>query len=282
MGWHEWPLILFTVIAQSAMGAFCWCFVALMAGGLDAERRLRLERRMIVVWGLVALGFAFAAFHLGSPLRAINATFRFGSAAFSNEVVFGSAFAGMGLVAWYLAWRGMGTVQLRNRLYWVTLICCAGFISGMSSFYLMPTVPTWNTPLTVASYVLTTIIGGSAVAATLFAGAGIEHGFLRRGPVKLAAVAIALAVVVVIFQGNSLAGIHSSIRHAAALTPNYASLMALRFVLLFTALALWIRLTVRGGTLTPRLGVSYVLLLMVGELVGRGVFYNLHMTVGLR
>ncbi|WP_341644355.1 dimethyl sulfoxide reductase anchor subunit family protein [Thauera sp. SDU_THAU2] len=282
MGWHEWPLILFTVIAQSAMGAFWWCFGALMFGGLDGESRLRLEKSMIAVWCLVGLGFAFAAFHLGEPFRFINASFRFGVAAFSNEVVFGSAFAAAGLATWYMAWRGIGTVANRKLMYWLTLLFSAGFLFGMSSFYLMPTVPTWNTPLTPMAYILTAIIGGSAVAATLFSRAGVSHGFFRDGPVRLAVVAVVAALLVTIAQSNGLASINSSIKQAAELTPNYAALMALRFVILFSTLALWFRQTRNGSTLSLQGGVLCVALLIIGEIVGRGVFYNLHMTVGLR
>ncbi|TCO99708.1 anaerobic dimethyl sulfoxide reductase subunit C (anchor subunit) [Rubrivivax gelatinosus] len=282
MGWHEWPLILFTVIAQTAMGAFWWCFAALMAGGLDPERRHALEKRMIVVWALVAVGFGFAAFRLGSPLRFINASFRFGAAAFSNEVVFGSLFACAGIATWYLAWKNLATVQLRNRLHGLTLLLSAGFLYGMCSFYLMPTVPTWNTPLTPVAYVLTALIGGGAVAAALFAAAGIDRGFLKHGPLKLAALAVGLAVLVTITQANGLATIASSIKQASALTPDYAALMALRFAVLFSVLGLWIRASLRGQALTLQTGLAYGGVLMLAEMVGRGVFYNLHMTVGLR
>lgn len=283
MEWEEWPLTLFTVTAQTAMGAFGWCFVALTAGGLAPDRRQRLERLMIVVWALVALAFAMSAFHLGSPWRAINATFRFGQSAMSNEVVFGSAFAVAGLLHWLLCWRGLGPARLRNVVLWATLALGIAFLASMTAFYLMPTVPTWNSPLTPLAYVITAAIGGSAVAAWLFAAAGIrDHRLLGSGPITLAALAAVCAVLVAIAQGSGLADIASSIRHAGDATPDYAALMGLRFVVLFAALGLWLRSASRGNTLTLRSGITCALLVVFAEMVGRAVFYSLYMTVGLR
>jgi len=283
MGWHEWPLILFTVLAQTAVGAFCWCFAALTLGGLDDAGRARLQRAMLAVWLLAAAGFALSALHLGSPWRGINATFRFLRAPLSNEIVFGSAFVAAGFAGWWAQRRGIGSPGLRQGLLWLTLVLCLAFLASMTAFYLMPTVPTWNTPLTPAAFLLTATIGGSIVAATLFSAAGIEQPrWLREGPVKLAALAVAAAVLVTLAQSASLPAIHSSIHEAALLTPDYGALMGLRFVLLFTVLGLWLRGVWHGRTLAVGTGASYAVVLLLGEMVGRGVFYNLHMTVGLR
>ena len=68
-------------------------------------------------WGrslIAVVAFCAAAFHLGSPLRAINASFRFGRASFSNEVVFGSAFAGFGGLGWLMG-QAAGLRDRRDR-----------------------------------------------------------------------------------------------------------------------------------------------------------------------
>ncbi|HCS2705353.1 TPA: dimethyl sulfoxide reductase anchor subunit, partial [Shigella flexneri] len=52
-------------------------------------------------------------------------------------------------------------------------------------------------------------------------------------------------------------------------------------VLLAVALCLWIAPQLKGyQPAVPLLSVSFILLL-AGELIGRGVFYGLHMTVGM-
>lgn len=282
MGWNEWPLMFFTVIAQTAIGAFWWCSFALLAGGLAEDQRARLERAMLAIWVMMVVAFMFSSAHLGSPFRAINAIFRFGRAPLSNEVVFGSAFIGLGLLRWLTFVRNIGGAAMRKGLLLLTLAASLAFLWGMSSFYLMPTVPTWNTPLTPTAFVLTALIGGGAVAATLFAFAGIDNpAILRTGPVRLAGVALAAALLVTLAQSASLPSINSSIKHAAELSPNYASLMALRFLILFVALTFWFRQVARGNSLAVSVGVFCVVLVMIAEWLGRGVFYGLYMTVGL-
>lgn len=283
MAFDELPLTLFTVTAQTAMGAFVWCFAGLTMGGLQKEQQRRLELAMIAVWGLVTVAFCMAAFHLGSPWRFINASFRFLQSPFSNEVVFGAVFDGVGLIGWYMYWRRIGTAALRRAWLWLTLLCMCGFLYGMSSFYLIPTVPTWDSPLTPVAYILTGMMGGSAVAAILFAKAGVDQqGFMKRGPLTLAVVALMAAVLVTLAQSTQLAHINTAIHQASNLVPGYLGFMVLRFALLFAAIGFWVRQVMRGEVVSLRLGTTFVLMLMIGEMVGRGVFYNLHMTVGLR
>ena len=63
--------------------------------------------------------------------------------------------------------------------------------------------------------------------------------------------------------------------------PDYGALMAWRIVLIAVALCLWIVPQVKGSQpAVSLLSVSFILLL-AGELIGRGVFYGLHMTVGM-
>ena len=282
MGWNEWPLMFFTVIAQSAVGAFCWCCFALVAGGLVDTQRDRLERVMLVIWVMMGVAFAFSSAHLGTPTRGINAILRFGSAPLSNEIVFGSAFAGLGFLRWLMLVFRFGGEGVRKSLLWLTLTTSLAFLWSMASFYLMSTVPTWDTPLTPAAFALTALIGGGAVAATLFAAARIDTpGILRVGPAWLAGAALVGAVFVTLAQSTSLSAISSSVKHAAELSPDYAALMMLRFLLLFLALGLWFRQVTRGNTLAVHLGTVCVILVLTGEWVGRGVFFGLHMTVGL-
>lgn len=282
MGWNEWPLMLFTVIAQSAMGAFWWCCFALRSSGLSENQRARLERAMLTIWIMMGIALVLSSAHLGSPLRAVNAIFRFGQSPLSNEVVFGTVFTGLGGLRWWMVSRNIGSESLRKNLLRLTLLASFAFLWGMSSFYLIPTVPTWNTPLTPIAFILTALIGGGAVAATLFAVAGFDQpGILRVGPARLAGVALLVAVFVTFVQSASLPEISSSVKHAADLSPNYAGLMTLRFLLLFSALWLWFRKIGQGATLAVNTGIFCTALALVGEGIGRGVFYGLHMTVGL-
>ncbi|PLM14260.1 DmsC/YnfH family molybdoenzyme membrane anchor subunit, partial [Klebsiella pneumoniae] len=86
-------------------------------------------------------------------------------------------------------------------------------------------------------------------------------------------------IMVVVMQGSELATIRSSVQQASALVPDYGLLMAWRVVLL--ALACWCVPQIRGRKpAVSLLGLAFVLIL-AGEMIGRGVFYGLHMTVGM-
>ncbi|MFA9438216.1 dimethyl sulfoxide reductase anchor subunit family protein [Uliginosibacterium sp. sgz301328] len=282
MGWNEWPLILFTVISQTAVGAFWWCCLALIGADLSSEQRQRLERNMLLLWVMMGAAFALSSFHMGSPFRAMNSMLRFGQANLSNEVVFGGAFAGLGVVYWLLCLRNASSAGVRRFVLLLSLLCSAAFLWNTISFYLMPTVPTWYTPLTPAAFILTAIMGGSALACVLFGLSGIsEPWLLRNGPAVLTCIAVVAAVVVTILQATSLAGIQSDIHRATALSPDYGILMAARFALFFVALALWLSQLPRAGALSTAVCTSSIVLIMLGEMIGRGVFYALHMTVGL-
>ncbi|MOA70067.1 Anaerobic dimethyl sulfoxide reductase chain C [compost metagenome] len=57
--------------------------------------------------------------------------------------------------------------------------------------------------------------------------------------------------------------------------------MAWRMVLLVAALACWVVPQLKGDRpALPLLSLAFILVL-AGELIGRGVFYGLHMTVGV-
>ena len=93
--------------------------------------------------------------------------------------------------------------------------------------------------------------------------------------------ALLASIVVVLMQGSELATIHSSIQQASALVPDYGLLMAWRMVLLALALACWCVPQIRGRKPAVSLLSLAFVLVLAGEMIGRGVFYGLHMTVGM-
>ena len=103
------------------------------------------------------------------------------------------------------------------------------------------------------------------VAATIFAISSVDNaGILRIGPVRLAGLALLAAIIVTLSQSASLSSINSSVKHAAELSPNYVSLMSVRFLLLFFAIGLWFRQTMQGRNLTVSIGLFCVVLVMIG------------------
>ena len=104
-GWHEWPLVIFTVLGQCVAGALIVAGVAWLRER-DPMARNRLVRSMFFLWLVMGVGFVASILHLGSPLRAFNSLNRIGASALSNEIAAGSLFFAIGGIWWLLNWLG--------------------------------------------------------------------------------------------------------------------------------------------------------------------------------
>lgn len=71
-GWHEWPLMIFTVFGQCVAGGFIVLALALLKGDLRAESQQRVIACMFGLWVLMGIGFIASMLHLGSPMRALT------------------------------------------------------------------------------------------------------------------------------------------------------------------------------------------------------------------
>ncbi|MEO9373054.1 selenate reductase membrane anchor subunit YnfH, partial [Pseudomonas aeruginosa] len=94
-GWHEWPLVIFTVLGQCVVGALIVSGIGWFAAKNDADRQ-HIIRGMFFLWLLMGIGFIASVMHLGSPLRAFNSLNRIGAYGLSNEIAAGSIFFAVG------------------------------------------------------------------------------------------------------------------------------------------------------------------------------------------
>ncbi|CAH3705793.1 TPA: dimethyl sulfoxide reductase anchor subunit family protein [Klebsiella pneumoniae] len=278
-GWHEWPLMVFTVFGQCVVGGFIVLALALMTGKLSREQELRVVGSMFGLWVLMGIGFIASTMHLGSPLRAFNSLNRMGASSLSNEIASGAIFFAVGGIGWLLAVCKKLPAGLRSLWLVVTMVLGVIFVWMMVRVYnTIDTVPTWYTVWTPLSFFLTLFIGGPLLGYLLLRVAGVDGWALRLLPV-VSLLALLVSIMVVVMQGSELATIRSSVQQASALVPDYGLLMAWRVVLL--ALACWCVPQIRGRKpAVSLLGLAFVLIL-AGEMIGRGVFYGLHMTVGM-
>lgn len=278
-GWHEWPLVLFTVLGQCVVGALTVSGLGWFAMKDDAAARQRLVRSLFFLWLVMGLGFLASIVHLGSPMRAFNSLNRIGASGLSNEIAAGSVFFAVGGIWWLVAVLGKMPPALGKLWLLISMALGIVFVWAMTRVYLIDTVPTWYTGYTTLAFFMTVLLSGPLFAALLLRASRVT--FSGTAFATISVLALLVSVAVIVLQGMSLATIHSSVQQASALVPDYASLQVWRVVLLAAGLGCWICPLVRRKE--PHVvGLLLGLLLVLGgEIIGRGLFYGLHMTVGM-
>ncbi|EBG6746774.1 dimethylsulfoxide reductase [Salmonella enterica] len=227
-GWHEWPLVLFTVLGQCVAGALIVSGYGWLTTKDDVAKQ-RIVRSMFFLWLVAVLGKMPPA--LGK--------------------------------VWLLVSMALGVA----------------FIWAMTLVYQIDTVPTWYNGYTTLAFFLTAFLCGPVFAALLLRIARVP--FCSVTFASISGLALVVCVAVIVLQGLSLSAIHSSVQQASHLAPDYGMLQVWRIVLLAAGLGCWLCPLIRRRephTVGLLLGVVLVL---AGEIIGRGLFYGLHMTVGM-
>ncbi|WP_202304266.1 dimethyl sulfoxide reductase anchor subunit family protein [Dryocola clanedunensis] len=278
-GWHEWPLVLFTVLGQCVVGGVIVMGMAWMSASNNSELQNKIVRSMFFLWVIMGVAFVASIMHLGSPLRAFNSLNRIGHSALSNEIASGSVFFAVGGFWWLVAVLKKMPAALGKVWLVVAMLLGLVFVWMMTRVYQIDTVPTWYTGYTTLSFFMTVVLGGPLLGAMLLR--LVNYPLAGTKLATLSVLALLVTVGVIVLQGFSLSGISSSIQQASALLPDYAKLQVWRIVLLALGLGCWIcPLARRLPPSTVTLLAGFVLV-VAGELIGRGLFYGLHMTVGM-
>ncbi|OBU03407.1 DmsC/YnfH family molybdoenzyme membrane anchor subunit [Morganella psychrotolerans] len=279
-GIHEWPLMFFTTLGQSVAGAFIIMAAVLLSGKLTPEMNRKVHYSMFGLWVLMGIGFLLSMMHMGTPMRAFNAFNRLGSSSLSNEIAAGSVFFAAGGFYWLLAVLNKMPAALGKLWLVVVMILAVVFIYAIPQVYQIATVPTWNTPYTTIHFVLTALLGGPLLAALLLRMAGFDLRCVSWLPV-VSIIALVVSVIAATAQGFDLGGIRSSVQNASALVPEFGMFMGWRMVLLALGLACWVLPLIKRTNPPVIMMLAGFVLVLGGEIIGRGIFYGLHMTVGM-
>lgn len=172
-GWHEWPLVLFTVLGQCVAGALIVSGLGWFALKDDTAARQRLVRSMFFLWLVMGVGFLASIMHLGSPLRAFNSLNRVGASGLSNEIAAGSIFFAVGGFWWLVAVLGKMPETLGKLWLLVSMVLGLVFIWAMTRVYQIDTVPTWYNGYTTLAFFLTAFVSGPLFAALLLRAARV-------------------------------------------------------------------------------------------------------------
>ncbi len=280
MIYPELPLVIFTVLAQTAVGSYIIMASRLSVMGSTFKQRRPLVLSMFILWAFMAVGFAASTMHLGSPLRAFNALNRVGHSGLSNEILTGSLFFALGGIYWLADLFKVANESILKLARIIVSIAGIVFMAAMVKVYLINTVPVWNSSFTYVEFIGTVLMSGILLAYVLL---NFTNSSSRDLNVKLAilgVIIIALHLIVTAWQLVDIAEITTSIQTGADHLANYSGSIVTRLTLLVIAAGLWLTSAFKAS-LTTKLGVLAFIVMFIAELIGRGVFYGLHFTVGL-
>ncbi|MEZ8676691.1 dimethyl sulfoxide reductase anchor subunit family protein [Vibrio splendidus] len=281
MIFHEWSLIFFTVLAQTAVGGYLLIGARALVLGHDEEKLNSYKVPMFILWALMGLGFMFSTTHLGSPLRAFNAFNQLGSAWLSNEVFFGAALFAVGGMQWLLSVLKKGGAAIQKALMVGAMVLGVIFMYAMINVYMINTVPTWDNIYTPLSFIMTMVVGGLLLSQFVIVFANDSRFTVDRNITMLAVIAVAISLIVTVGKLNLIGDIQTSVAKASELVDGLGSYVILQVALLMASLLVWILPMLNKAKVNPvNLGLALVLFL-ASELIGRGLFYSLHMTSGL-
>ncbi|KAB0480187.1 dimethylsulfoxide reductase [Vibrio chagasii] len=281
MIFHEWSLIFFTVLAQTAVGGYLLIGARALALGHDEEKLNSYKVPMFILWALMGLGFMFSTTHLGSPLRAFNAFNQLCSAWLSNEVFFGAAFFAVGGLQWLLSVVKKGGLAIQKALMVGAMVLGVIFMYAMINVYIINTVPTWDNIYTPLSFVMTMVVAGLLLSQFVIVFVNDSRFTVDHNITMLAVIAVAISLLVTVGKLNLIGDIQTSVAKASELVDGLGSYVILQVALLMASLLIWILPMLNKAKVNPvNLGLALVLFL-ASELIGRGLFYSLHMTSGL-
>jgi len=305
---REWALPVYTIMMQMAVGGMLilWVIYAQAARRGQAALATRISQdAVIVIFVTAAAAVVGSHFHLSRPLLSYLAFNNLGTSWLSREVLFTVLFVLLVGLLWLLQRYAVGSPKLRLATGWAAVLMGLATVYSMSQVYLLPPQVAWNSLTTpVAFFAATILLGGLAVSALLLMNLYLlmlrEQATVevegRVAVIRPAMRAIALVIVATVItelvnyvvQITMLAQGASSARASVDLLLGlYGVLFAIRLALLgfgaagSVAANLWQPKS--GKPLTRMLIPVYLafLLILVSEVLGRFLFYAIHVRTGI-
>ncbi len=287
----EVTLAVFTSIAPSAVFAVLALLVPLSFGRVSEGARREIRKNMWIPLLLCMVGLIASATHLGNPSNALYVLSRVGASPLSNEVFTAAGFLALVAMYWLcgfmLQWHRGVDCALRIGMCAMSVV----FLAMMSVAYSVPTIRTWDSPLFVATVLVSSCMGGPLIALlVLWVSKGFECSRrLACWACAVSAVAALSWVVLHLIVGGGILGMRNGVYVVSDLVPLYYPMLLVVSLLLcasYVALAFGIR--ARGGEGARRRSVKSVALLslslslvFVAIFAMRFSFYMMHLTVGV-
>lgn len=277
---HEWSLVLFTVLVQMAAGAMLLAPVVAMAGPAACPRARSISRGVALVAAPVMVAsLLLSLLHLGTPLNAPKTLLHLGNSWLSREILFTGLLALCAVLLAVAEGRGKGASPV---LRGAGALAAAACLLSMTNVYMLRTVPVWNGPLTPLAFVAAALLLGAGVVAVaaLWPHADVKGGESPRlGVVTPALAALVTLVALVVHALALLAGMPGhAVPGGMGLATAHLALLALGAGVLLAAA---LRARVADMSAALRLAGLALALALAGELAGRVLFFGLYARMGL-
>lgn len=280
---EEWPLMMFTMFAQLAMGTFIILMIAgALIGRTDSRSADRLTKFGFTAVGpLMLIALILSVFHLGDPLGAYRALFNVGSSWLSREIWTSSIFFGL----WFLFWLTVRRNKPNHMLGWLTALVGVIAIFSMGGAYSSSMRIAWANVNTFIVFWGTALAMGTLGALSCIALSArhtevSDRERVRRVLKNMSFVGVAAVVLPLLYLPVFLSGLDTTtaaVASAQVITGN-AGLVVIRYILSLAGTVMLAVLLLRQAKKSGNLSVNIVLLALVmviaGEFIGRYIFYS--------
>ena len=303
---REWALPVYTVLMQLSVGGIftLWLIRAAALRRYSHDELDRMTRMpMLVIFFTVLVAMIGSHLHLSHPLSSFLAVLNVRHSWLSREILFSVLFFASMYALVYLEWFVQGRQRLKTAAGWLTIALGLANLYCMGHIYLLPTQAAWDSPLTIVSFYATALLLGPFTLITLLAmdfkvteagaagGPQRHFGLIRESLPRLGAGVAGAAALALLVAGLQIASLRQGDALAQVslqlLLGFYRPLLLMRVAFLLAGVA-WLAFPMvqvirqvrsPGEILTP----VYVscLLALVGEILGRFMFYATHVRVGL-
>jgi anaerobic dimethyl sulfoxide reductase subunit C (anchor subunit) len=307
MNLREWALPFYTILIQLALGTLfvLWLVRSFATSRYGKERVDHIfDNSILVIFITIVAGMVGAHSHLSRPFQSVYAILNLSTSWLSREIVFNLLFFISTGALLFLHITGKGKWRLKTVLGWLAILIGSANVYCMGRIYLLPTQAAWNTPITILSFFTTALLLGVMALASLLI-MDLKYSELRQLPktglqsiviqnslkwMSIAASVLALAIIaqqaylLVSLSHNSLNTAQVSVLLLLRLYPALFAMRLGALILGVICLALVVIWQARNQKLISSLLVpTYLtcLLVMVGEILGRFLFYATHVRLGI-
>jgi DMSO reductase anchor subunit len=289
MNSNEWPLVFFTLLSQISMGIVLAGLVV-FAFGRNSAGAGHFELKRLVIFAaliIMAIALLLSFLHLAKPQHAVFALQNVSASYLSREILLVTLFFLLLLATWSSLRFQFISSRMFNYLYLAAFVASLFMIWTMAKLYMVPTIPAWNTPVTLLQFFNSALLLGAAVFLLIMMVAkngisGIESK-QQVFTILFTMISVGVFIHLLTIVIPAPAGESSVSGFPLPEIPAWLKIIRAVFLLFgFIALLWWFNgFKSSFQTVNQLLLFAGVVLLILTEIIGRYLFYASYYRVGV-